>query len=135
MKYKLLIKTNSYAGNFERELAAYVFGFYWNCQDWIDDLASKFEMEADGDFQNWIDDSLIAFYDEHGQTCCRIEGGNNLSFEFDKNPSEYIGIIKQRLEKFPEVLAQTWEYAPKDVKILGVEVYKIEIKESKKKIK
>lgn len=126
-KFYLLIETNQYTGNFERELCSYVFGAYYDAQEWVEDLRKLFYAEVGEDHE--LTDSLHQFYDEHGETVCEIYKEKSLKVFFDKDPTPFGDIIRERLKKFPEVLANSWEFAIKGVKIKRVSLFEETAKE------
>ena len=120
-KYELEVTFNEYVGNFEREFCAYVFGYSdYGCHDWIQKLADNFELEEGKEFMESFNEYLAPFNDEHWLTICYIASENVLCIKFEKNPMEHIPLLVRRMEKFPLVLAESWEFAPKTVKILKV---------------
>ncbi len=128
--YKLLIKTNQYTGNFECELCAYVFGDYNTRTQGLDEL---FRVEVGEDHE--LSEMIKSFYDEHGITICEIASNpNNLFIHFERNPKKYLKLIKERCDNFPEAYEKSYEYATKNVKITGFELYEVELKEIKLKI-
>lgn len=72
MAYKIIVDTDKYAGNFERELCAYVTGIYER-DTGVGQEISEEEEENIEHFQ-WWEDNVSYFYNEHGsQTCVEIE--------------------------------------------------------------
>jgi len=121
-KYQLLIKTNQYTGNFSRELLAYTFGCCDTGQEWVNDLAKLAEKELGEDFADSLSSKLYYYCDEYGQTVGEILGRNNFVVYFSKSPTDKeLNILKERINKFPEALAKSWEFAPKNVEIKNVE--------------
>lgn len=115
--YAILIKTDSYAGNFEREMCAHVTGHIGECgvgDEYVDEsIAEKFE------------DYIGLESDDHG--CYRpAELGYDLGYSnndvviwFEKKPTqELIDTIKERLETFNETRKklQTWNNDAVEVK-------------------
>ena len=123
-KYAIVIKTDSYAGNFEREMCAYVTGHTGDCEvgeEFVDeDIAEKF-VNIIGNEQ-----------DDNGcyrpvALGCDIDGYTNqdVVIFFDDKPSdEHIGIIKERLDTFD------YESA---IKVEGIEM--VEFYQSIKSVK
>lgn len=119
-KYAILIKTDSYAGNFERELCAHLTGHIGECgvgDNYVDEsIAEKFE-------------NYVAQEEDEG--CYRPV---NLGYDFgysnddviiwfnEKPTEELIDIIKERLETFNEtkLKLESWN---KDV--IGIKEVKI----------
>ena len=105
MKNKLffIIKTNSYVGNFERELMAYVFG-YDNCDEYADHELAIFNEEA-GDnlrdeFLNYLD--VYTYGRSYSEYSC-FKTGSHPTNEKYNHDSIYIGLNK----KFPNDLCKT----------------------------
>ena len=126
-KFYLLIETNQYTGNFERELCSYVFGAYYEAQEWVEDLRKRFYSEIGEDHA--LTNSLHHFYDEHGETVCEIHNENCLKVFFDEDPTPFAEIIQERLIKFPAVLAYSWEFGTKNVQIKRVSLFQEVAKE------
>lgn len=126
-KFFLLIETNTYTGNFERELCSYVFGAYYDAQEWVDDLRKQFETEVGDDHP--LTEMLFNFHDEHGPTVCEIYKQNSLKVFFEKDPSKYRDLIMERLKKFPEANAKAFEFAEKNIKIKRVTLFQEVAKE------
>jgi hypothetical protein len=126
-KFRLLIKTNHYTGNFGRELMAYCFGV-WNEYGNTNKFTDNFTFKYGSDDEIF---PLHHFYDEYGITSYQIENTNNLSVYFEDRLTEQCKtILKERLETFPEFLKNK-EFAAKDLKIVGLEYYKIEVEEKR----
>lgn len=110
-EYKFIIDTNSYAGNFERELCAYVTG-HWDNETHGGAQAAEFTEEI-GKI-NPFDDYIGLITNEHGlQTPVSLENtpkelkepGDysmcSIGIHFDKRPTpELIQIMKDRAYKF-----------------------------------
>jgi hypothetical protein len=126
-KFYLLIETNQYAGNFGRELCSYVFGAYYNTQEWVEDLRKLFDTEVGED--HVLTDNLHQFYDEYGETVCEIYNEKCLKVFFDEDPTPHMDIIQERLKKFPDVLATSWKFAVKNLKIKRVTLFQEVTKE------
>jgi hypothetical protein len=115
--YAILIKTNSYAGNFEREMCAHVTGHIGECgvgDEYVDELlAQKFEdyigLESEDD-------------DCYRPAALGYDLGysnNDVVIWFNKKPTqELIDTIKERLETFNETRKelQTWDNDAIEVK-------------------
>jgi hypothetical protein len=121
--FGLLIKTNSYAGNFERELTAFCTGQIGECEvgdDYIEKLPINFG-------------NVERVPDEHG--CWRPvslddKDSNNLIIWFESEPTEMqINFIKERAPKFSEArknnkrMGEFYQNDP-EIEILGVEIIK-----------
>lgn len=121
-KYQLVIKTNQYAGNFNRELTAYVFGYDWDVQEWVKKLSKDGVAAWEAKGYDIVED-LHHFYDEHGSTICEI-GGKNCSsimvFFAVMPPAKMLDFVKQRIQEAPEKIAAVDEFTTKDIKIQRV---------------
>lgn len=128
-KYKLIINTNSYIGNYNRELMAYVFNFCTETShEWTEALAEMAAAELEIEMpDNETCDLLYHFYDEYGQTVSELSNlGKTLTVYFEKNPSKYFDLIVDRLKRFPEIYEKSHEYATKNVKIVSVNLAEVE---------
>ena len=120
--YGIIVKTNSYAGNFERELCAFCTGVVGDEDDTGSDFIEPSEITV-----NFDNVELIP--DEHG--CYRPveldeENPNNLIIWFSTEPTdEQIKFIKTRSEFFSACRKShpVWGkfYQNDDIKILAVE--------------
>lgn len=108
-KYKFIVDTNSYAGNFERELCGYITG-HWDNETHGGAQAAKFAEET-GEI-NPFDDYIGLITNEHGlQTPVSLEDTptelgaktrmGSVGIHFDKRPTpELIQLMKDRAYKF-----------------------------------
>lgn len=99
-KYAILIKTDSYAGNFEREMCAHLTGQIGECgvgDNYIDEsIADKFEDYVAQEEEDGCYRPVTLGYD-FGYS------NNDVIIWFNKVPTqELIDIIKERLETFGE---------------------------------
>jgi hypothetical protein len=136
VSYLLIVETNSYAGNFERELTAWATGVVGECGVG-DDAADEF-LEAAVAMGYTVDDdeNLSPFadlmelrIDESDDTPCmrpcrmaKNEAGefNNVEMHLYRTPSEKdLAFIAFRINSFPEY----WKH---NVKILGIKLLKRE---------
>jgi hypothetical protein len=124
-KYAVLIKTNKYAGNFEREMCAHVTGHIGECEvgkKYVDKNIAKL-------FENVIGNEA----DDHGcyrpvTLGCDIKGGTNqdVVIFFEEEPTKvHLDTIKKRLPDF--------KYE-KGLKIEGLELIKFNNSITKTKI-
>ena len=127
--YALVIDTNSYAGNFERELTAHCTGQVGECGVG-EEMAEKLPIEFD---------NVLHVADEHGcsRPCSIWQRPDKKSYDsvaifFDDRPSqEQIDFIKQRAATFNEAFAEKSdmaEFHTEKVGILGFRLVKIERK-------
>jgi hypothetical protein len=124
-RYELEILTNSYTGNFERELAAYVFGYMFeHGRDVCADLCKAFVKEV-GHEELFLD-MFEHFYDEHGPTVCYLSsykegtGTMGITFKFEKDPSPYIRMIERRCLLFPKAWAKASKFSDATVKVKAI---------------
>jgi hypothetical protein len=137
VNFEVVIDTNSYAGNFERELCAYVTG-YWDEETHGGDQADIFKKEVGepNPFESFITMALTQDDD------CPIEAYQCLEWEpinketnsvgifFEKEPTfELIKLIKERAYKFSKE-GKIFGY-PVTLKIIGFRLLKrkVEIEE------
>lgn len=105
-KYDLVIDTNLYAGNFEREMCGYVTGV-WDGETHGGDQADVFHQEVDGNPFGEIVEQRPD--DDHGwmspqkleRTPPDFQHYNSVSIHFSEKPSEHlVNLIKSRAHKF-----------------------------------
>lgn len=114
-EYQIVVKTNSYAGNFEREMCAYMTGIVGECE-----VGSEFiEEEISPLFEN----SVKSKPDDHG--CYRPialdKDINNFVIFFKKEPTpEQIQIMDERAKLFEN--ERPYRYLDKKFKYLGLEL-------------
>ena len=129
--FKLRITCNTYVGNLEQELCAYVFGYAkFDCHDWVEKLNNLAEKELGEEVIDELSEVVHCFYDEHGDTICNIESENVLIIHLDKNPEKYLKTIIQRIKNFTVEYVNAFEYADKNVQILSVELIEQKISET-----
>jgi hypothetical protein len=127
IEYHYVIRTNGYAGNYERELTAFVTGLTGDSmvgedyaksaikrssETYIDELQEKINSQCD---------------DEHGMNFCSLYGSkaDDLLIIFNQRPSKKdLGFLEAGLRLFASVYEQKEkEFVPKgSVKILGWEL-------------
>lgn len=67
-KHSVIISTNQYSGNFEREMGAYITGQVGECE--VGKEQTKFAyQELNEGILEWFEDNIEQVPDEHG--CCR----------------------------------------------------------------
>lgn len=130
--YAFVIDTNSYAGNFEREMTAYLTGVVGDCtvgEQLIETLPINFE------------NKIQQVADEHGcyrPTTCWIEPNTKQNnsvaiFFYEKPTTEEIDFMKERVKNFDNIfktkgrMAEFHKNKP-EIKILGFRL--IEFKRS-----
>lgn len=114
--FAFIIDTDSYAGNFEREMTAFVTGEIGECEVGKELIQSDFDYEG-------FDDIILQVPDEHGfyrPTSCwpveyEVDGGkpnNAVAMFLNERPSEeMIKLMKSRVALFPEVFNATGRMA------------------------
>lgn len=132
--FELAIMTNSYAGNFERELCAHLFGW---ASEFASDDAEKLSEQAQKFWSakhNMDTFDLIDIYeDEHGPTCCELYGDKcfGINVKFSSNPSEFMSDIVERIESFPEAFLKTSKFAGKTkIKMLSYKLVRVSHEEA-----
>jgi len=121
-KWIFIIDTDSYAGNFERDMCAYVTGVIGDCEVG-DDFAELYRKETgDGDkYETQFSDYLEQRADDHG--CCRPcecwldprgKTHNSVAIFFEKKPTtKMIELMKERAGKFAEekrkIVENSWD--------------------------
>lgn len=121
----LVIDTNNYAGNFEREMIAFCTGLVGDCGVG-EEQAEQFEQDESLELNDLMDENLLYFPDDHGcsrpATIWQSESGyyNSVAcFISDEvsveNRQKIIEIIKQRSQMFADENAIT---------ILGYRLFK-----------
>lgn len=142
----LIIKTNSYVGNFERELMAFVFGLddEEDESDYVNELNSFYKDLAESPLNDdyngeespmfkYIDSTyfgrryseyhcfeIMSHPENEKYNCDSIIIGTNKT----KLPKEYYDFIVKRLNKFPEYMT-TKAYPITDIKILDISYFEI----------
>lgn len=135
--YGLILKTNLYTGNFERQLTAYCTGRVGECEvgkEIVPMFAADMKI-GDDDWETEADpfwDAISYIPDEHG--CVRpvslwYKDSKSLVIFFEEKPTkEQIDIIKERSAKYATderiLLRNRWDAQP-DLKIEDVRVVHI----------
>jgi hypothetical protein len=119
--FNVLVKTNSYAGNFERELCAFMTGHIGECgvgEEFINPIIKS-------TFEGYIEDEL----DDHA--CYRPvaldeTNSHNLIIFFVKKPTEgQFKTLKERAKLFEKT--RPYEYLDPDFRFLGIELQEVSI--------
>lgn len=137
--YELIVKTNSYTGNFERELVSYALGTLDNVQMELGDFHGEYEMdlfwdeEFDSHRKDYYDDYelkdeyLMETYqevDDWEQVTFyhMAEDCNSLAIQLVKPLNEFWEeIIIRRIKNFFDVHPCRYDWTlPKDGKLLGL---------------
>ena len=102
--FEFIIDTDSYAGNFEREICAYITGM-WDHETHGRDQAAIFKKEVG--IPNPFEEYITYVYLEHGYAPQQIiwepiaKAMNSVSIFFEKEPTpELIAIMKERAYRF-----------------------------------
>lgn len=126
MEYLFVIDTDSYAGNFEREMCAYLTNQIGECT-----VGEKF-IDLDNPIAKEMEDIILQKPDEHG--CFRpvtIDIPNakichSVGIYISKKPTTYqIAIMKQRAFEFNKINQNKKDYPVSDIKILGFKLITI----------
>ena len=115
--YAFVIDTDSYAGNFEREMTAHITGIIGECEvgkEYIEKLSIDFE------------EIVKQVPDENGcrrpTDCWESPNGSydSVAIFFEKRPTtEQIEFMKERAKTFNQKNSEINTYFPGDIKILG----------------
>lgn len=93
----LVIKTDSYAGNFEHELCAWLTGAVGDCM--------RGEELVESDIEEMFEDLIYPMPDDHGYyrpASVRFDDTNNLVIFFESSPSqEQMRVILERSKHIP----------------------------------
>jgi hypothetical protein len=127
-EYVIIVRTNQYAGNFERELCAHLTGIIGECEvgdDYVDEFITAI-------FETTIaqipDDNCCRRPVSLGG-CIKTEGynGNDVVIWFDGKPTdEQIQIIKERSETFNKIHITKYDWN-KEIKIYTIILREIEV--------
>lgn len=130
--YLLVITTNQYAGNFERELTAYLTGCIGECE--VGHQAAE-DYNAQGDVTDGLFCELAYCHDDHGVSRpCTIWKSDNGKYESvaiffnDKPLTAEVTMIKKRLKTYHEYrLAQPRHINDRveEIGIVGIELLKV----------
>lgn len=105
--FLFVIDTADYAGNFEREMCAYLTGFVGDCEVGTD-MAEVYDKEVNTEpFTNPFEDIIVSEPDEHGcyrpVTIYPAPNGdmNSVAILFEFRPcAEQIALMKERAYRF-----------------------------------
>ena len=139
--YLFVVDTNNYAGNFEREMCAYMTGIIGECEKG-DNEAEIAEGEIVDDVRNKLDDLIMLVPDENG--CSRpvtiypskdnMNEYNSLAISMSEKPSKkIIQLLKYRAQEYVMVKPglEEWNKSRfENLKILGFRLVKFTVKES-----
>jgi hypothetical protein len=124
IKYELIISTNKYAGNFERQLCAHVTGQVGDCEvgeEFVeDDIQEMFEDIVEGVYQEgYSRPCAIGFYS-------KVPGvtNNDVIIYFYNNPTdEMLKTVKERVSTFAnkyKELNPTFSSSVDGLEIIGI---------------
>ena len=127
-EYVIIVRTNQYAGNFERELCAHLTGIIGECEvgdDYVDEFITAI-----------FETTIAQIPDDNGCRrpvslggCIKTEGynGNDVVIWFDGKPTdEQIQIIKERSETFNKIHITKYDWN-KEIKIYTIILREIEV--------
>lgn len=132
-EYQILIKTNCYAGNFERQMCAFITAKVGECEVGSE-IINNF-MKEEHELLDVFDGIVGYKPDEHG--CWRPvaldeENINNfIIFLDDKLSPELLSLVDERAKLFEKI--RPYKYLHEDFKYLGCE--QIEVTTTKTRIK
>jgi len=112
--FAFIIDTNEYAGNFEREMTAFITGVVGECE--------VGEEYIDEDIAEIFDEEIQQVSDDHGcYRPCEVYKGDSVAIFFNSKPSDsLIEIMKSRAYLFNEKRKELDKRNPEsDIKILG----------------
>ena len=119
----LVIKTDSYAGNFERELCAWLTGTIGECE--VDKELVELDIEA------MFDDIICRMPDDHGcyrPVSIRFDNTNNLVIFFETCPSEQqMDAILERSKRIPMPKFMDGHFNIKSMELIEIIVTREEI--------
>lgn len=142
-KSVIMIHTDSYAGNFEREMCAYVTGTYGECGVGSE-IASSF-LDSDELPELMVANKL----DEHGTARpCGIDTNPNdvergcqsvVIYLYEPPSIEALHTVKRRAEEFCRLICdKSWEFYKswneQEINILSIEVVEYEVAEKRWKV-
>lgn len=126
--FVFVVKTNSYAGNFERQMCSYITGEYGECEVG-DKEAEIFKAECPNNYR--FKDSVISFPDEHGCWRPATMWGhkcNDVAIFFETKPTEtQLTLMRNRARKFA-IMTNPSDGKHKHITIHGFELRKYCIK-------
>jgi hypothetical protein len=134
--WAFMIDTDSYAGNFERELCAWVTGQLGECEVGVRHAEAAIK-DAPADFLKWCADNIVGVPDDHG--CFRPVTGwlgpysdheyNSVAIFFRCSPPvEMCKIMMERARRYPVNLHRF--HGNTDFKVKGFRVVHLELKET-----
>lgn len=119
--YRLIVKTNCYTGNFEREMCAFMTG----CIGFEDETGEEF---VDESIKELFEGVIESHPDDHGTyrpvSVCDDDTNNFEIYFNQKLNSEELEILTKRAEEWEK--ERPYEYLDKDFKFLGLEQIEIE---------
>lgn len=143
-KYKLVVDTDAYVGNFNRYMAAFVFGWLHECcYDEFRDISNdalkeyakvlgikcKDEDELIDEAGDQVTEFLDVRYDEYGLTVFEMTGlrSESITFFFEKNPKKILPIIVDRIQRFPAAYvdhkSKSWRITEPMMEIKGIHLF------------
>jgi len=131
--FELAIMTNSYAGNFERELCAHLFGW---ASEYASEDAEKLKEQANKFWsaKHNMDsfDHIDIYDDEHGPTCCELYGNKcfGINVKFTSDPSEFMPDIIERIGSFPAAWVEVDKYADPKLEMKSYKLVRISHEEA-----
>jgi len=131
INYYFVVDTNSYVGNFEREMSTYMTG-------WSDGYCSDIQQEFISQFpdkQDYFWGVLRILRTEYGDSIAEMDGPGytSLKFLFDGEPKqEDIDFLKQRAIDFAEECNKRNDSSYKWLRNIKIRGFRLEIKTTTK---
>ena len=128
INYYIIIKTNLYAGNFERNMTAYMTGIVQEFTGVGSHDAEIFEKEERSReiFSNYIEERNSEDLDDVPSPCRVVfdkEGSTTFAIHFSKNPTnELIDILCRRAKAYCEYCKNDYHFKDKTLEVLGMEL-------------
>jgi hypothetical protein len=121
VEYELLVRTNSYAGNFERDMCAFMTGHIGECE--------VGEELAEQEIHDLFEDIIERKPDDHDcHRPCQIATKphfNDFNIWLSAKPSdEQLRVLVERAKLYAK--NPPGDYPPKDLEFLGLELIKVE---------
>lgn len=128
IKYSFIIETDSYAGNFEREMCAYCTGQIGDCEVGKE-LAEKFKNTIGLKIYEEFEEIIEQKPDDHGVfrpvSMCGLKNNNFEIYFYNKPTDEMIIIIREQAKRFPKLEHPDWKKYSK-INILGFKLMRVE---------
>lgn len=127
-EYTITIDTNSYAGNFERELTAYLTGRLGDSEvgkKYAEMFLRDFHIDYTDDENDPFTDSINGKHGDFGWNWCEISGNDstNINLWFLEEPTEeQIEILIKRCKEFCTLYNETYKERKEPLKIDAIHI-------------